>query len=330
MNADVTRRIRHEVYDECRGRFVSEYGVIGPCHLASMGEYLTPADMRPTSRAFQTHTNLCEKGTTPEAIRLHYAEPCGLALKDYVLYGQMFQAGLYGRSLEALRFRKHDPVDDCQGALIWMYNDCWGETGWTIVDYYLRRKPSYYWFRRACTPLRAIVRRRGRRLLTRVVNDTRCGGRVRLSSGWLRLDGSDRRIKARRVRVPANGMVQVGVEPIPGRTRLDPREWFYAAWIDKDGVASDASTWFLLPFRQLNVRKPQLKATPRGATGSVTSNVFAHGVHIADEGRGVLSDNYFDLLPGIPRPVQRVDGRSAARLRFRAVLPKGGSIKGRM
>ena len=22
------------------------------------------------------------------------------------------------------------------GDLIWMYNDCWPETGWTIIDYY--------------------------------------------------------------------------------------------------------------------------------------------------------------------------------------------------
>ena len=33
------------------------------------------------------------------------------------------------RAVEALRFRKLDPADDCQGALIWSYSDCWGETG---------------------------------------------------------------------------------------------------------------------------------------------------------------------------------------------------------
>ena len=75
--------------------------------------------------------------------------------------------------MEALRFRKNDPVDDCQGALIWSYSDCWGETGWSIIDYYLRRKASYYWFRRACTPVvKVIVRQRGEVLVMLLVNDT--------------------------------------------------------------------------------------------------------------------------------------------------------------
>ena len=33
MHPEMERRIRHEIFDECRARFVSEYGVLGPCHL---------------------------------------------------------------------------------------------------------------------------------------------------------------------------------------------------------------------------------------------------------------------------------------------------------
>src|SRR5512147_847797 len=84
----------------------------------------------------------------------------------------MFQAMMQGGVLEGLRFRKDDPVDDCHGALVWSYNDCWGETGWSIIDHYVRRKASYYWFRRAAAPIKVIVRPRGGELVTRVVNDT--------------------------------------------------------------------------------------------------------------------------------------------------------------
>ena len=35
------------------------------------------------------------------------------------------------------------------GIIYWMFNDCWpASLGWAFVDYYLRRKPSYYAFRR--------------------------------------------------------------------------------------------------------------------------------------------------------------------------------------
>ena len=39
-------------------------------------------------------------------------------------------------------------------AIFWMYNDCWPAVrSWTVVDYYLRRTPSFHPVRRACKPL---------------------------------------------------------------------------------------------------------------------------------------------------------------------------------
>ena len=40
------------------------------------------------------------------------------------------------------------------GIIYWMFNDCWpASLGWAFVDYYLRRKPSYYTFKRLSTPV---------------------------------------------------------------------------------------------------------------------------------------------------------------------------------
>ncbi len=136
MSSDMQRRIRHETFDECRARFVSEYGVIGPCHLESMQQYLLPEELHPDSLAWRVHTNTIEQETVPAAIRRHYADPEGLSVPEYSRYGQMFQAIIHGHALEALRFRKNDGDDDCQGALIWSYTDCWGKRAgpfWTIT-----------------------------------------------------------------------------------------------------------------------------------------------------------------------------------------------------
>src|SRR5690606_35506247 len=129
-------------------------------------------------------TNPYDAGTTPSAIRYHYTEPDDLGIEQYIRYGQMFQAVMHGRTIESMRFRKNDPNDPCSGALIWMYNDCWGETGWTPIDYYLRRKPGYYWIKNACEPVRALVRRRGDQLVTRVVNDRLNPCSVKVSFGF--------------------------------------------------------------------------------------------------------------------------------------------------
>jgi len=320
MNADVNRRVDHEVYDECRARFVSEYGVLGPPHLASMKQYLRPEELRIGSRAWQEHTNPYNKGVTLQtAIRRHYADPEALDLRDYILYGQMFQATMYGRSVEALRFRKHDPRDDCQGALIWMYNDNWGEIGWTPIDYYLRRKPSYYWLRNANLPVRAIVRRRGRRLVTRVVNDTLKAWKPEVHYGWMRIDGSDAKMQSRKIRLGANSMVEVGSDTVPSAGALNPREWIYAAYLTQRGLDTSPSVWLLAPYRELSVPEPEISVTAKGKTLRLVSKTYCHGVHVEDEGRGVLSDNYFDLLPRVPKAVTCLGRRNAGNLRFRAI-----------
>jgi len=320
MSGDTNRRLRHEVYDECRARFVSEFGTIGPCHVDSIRQYLRPEEQDLGHRTWKLHTNTFEKGTTAEAIRFHYADPGDLSLAEFVLYGQMFQGITLGRATEAFRFRKDDPRYECQGSLIWSYSECWGEIGWSLIDYYCRRKASFYWVRRACRPVKVIVRARGRRLVTRVVNDSRKEHPGSVVFGWFRVDGTDRRVKSRTVKVPANGMVEVAAERVPGKRELDPREWVYGAVLKCRGVETDQTIWPVLPHRQLAPVIPETQVRRAPAGWEVSSPVYCHGVHFNDHGRGVLSDNYFDLLPGVPKTLTRVDGKTGLPA-LRAIEP---------
>ncbi len=302
MSKDMARRITHEVYDECRARFVSEYGVIGPCHLASMRQYLRPEEIDPAHHAFRIHTNVFEKDTLAAAISFHYADPHGLPIEDYIRYGQLFQAVLYGRSIEAMRFRKDDPADACAGALIWMFNDCWGETGWTPLDYYLRRKASWYWIRNACRPLRALVRRRGADLVTRLVNDSLEPREVLVHRGWLRADGGERELVSERVAIAANAMRELGRSPLE-RSDRPAEAWLYAAWIEDAAEPSTPCVWLRTPHRTLRRAPAHIRVERDGADLILTSAAYAHGVGFPDEGGALFSDNWFDLLPGVPHRI---------------------------
>ncbi|SPE60311.1 hypothetical protein SBV1_410024 [Verrucomicrobia bacterium] len=305
---------------------MTEYGILGPCHLDSIRDYLGTAEITRGDANWRLHTQEWERtrDTVGQGIRSNYADPEGLTTAEWVTYGQMYQALIQGGMMEALRFQKQDTKYDCEGALIWSYTDCVGETGWAILDYYLRRKAAYYWFRRAAAPVKVLVRERGGYLVTRIVNDTLEPVTGTVDTGWWRLDGTDKEVSTHPLEVEADGMSEVAREPNPGGGRHDPREWLYAAVLrGADGRALDQAVCLGVPHRRLKLAEPHL-VTARLSDGSleVSSSVFVHAVHAEDHGRELISDNWFDLLPGVPVRMRVVSPNAAEPILFEALKPK--------
>ena len=311
---------------EFRVRFVSEYGILGPCHLDSIRQYLGTEVITQGDAAWKLHTQDWERSNdyVAKGIAANYADPGRLSVAEWVLYGQMWQAVIQGKMMEALRFQKHDPKDDCQGALIWSYTDCVGETGWAIIDYYLRRKAAYYWFRRAAAPVKVIVRQRNGQFLTRIVNDTLQPWSGTVEAGWWRLDGTSKETESQPVSLKANGVLEITPGKSPTARQRDPREWFYAAVLrDSDGRFADHSTCLLAAYRELRLTTPQIRVVQL-AEGwlEVSSSVFVHGVHAEDHGRELISDNWFDLLPGVPVGLRLAAEVKPETVHLEAVMPR--------
>lgn len=153
MNKEMMKRIVPEEYDKVTSKFVSEYGYVGPLKRTAVEKYLCGEPFDIQSDVWQHHNNAFEKDTVLAGIRYHYRDTENMDIDNYLLYAGLCQGLMYAYSLEALRYKS-----ECYGGLFWMYNDCWGETGWTIVDYYLTRKISYYFVKRAFSPVKLIMR----------------------------------------------------------------------------------------------------------------------------------------------------------------------------
>ncbi|HTA30638.1 MAG TPA: glycoside hydrolase family 2 protein [Candidatus Cybelea sp.] len=315
-------RVRPEGMDTCRARFVSEYGVIAPCDMESVKQYLKPDDRNRESLPWKIHSNQIEGGWVAKGIRYHYGEPGALSLPQYILYGQMVQAIMHGAAMDAFRFRKLDQKADCEGALIWSYNDCWGETGWSIVDHYLRPKAAFYAVRRSCAPVKVIVRARDHQLVTRIVNDTLQSHKAVVQYGWFRVDGSARELKTASVTIPADGMIEIASTPIPTALERNPGQWLYAAVMRGKEIEDDQSIWLLAHQRELTLAKPVLTTKIRpGDLLEVASPVYCHAVHLEDGGDQSLADNFFDLLPGITRQIRVNKPAPSGKYPFAALLP---------
>ncbi|NCO90127.1 MAG: beta-mannosidase [Armatimonadetes bacterium] len=299
MNPDMEQRITPEEYDKCNSLFVSEFGYIGAPPKESVLAYLD-ADPDRGGQIWQHHNNTFEKNTVEAGIRKHYADPENLSLDEYLLYSGLCQGLMYGHALDSMRCRPN-----CHGSLFWMYEDCWGEVGWTIVDYYLRRKPSWYFVRRAYAPVRIVLRCGGDHVRVIIANDTQEDVSFRLESGYVGLAGLPAALQESEVTVPALSREQVATFAYGDHDACS------GLWIARAADRDDIPAGILraVDYRQLKTADPELSfsvAQPQDGhcTVEVGACGYAHAVHLLLPPGCLPADDYFDLLPGESRRVR--------------------------
>jgi beta-mannosidase len=308
MNPDMDKRITPEEYDLCTSLFVSEFGYIGPPALESILTYMDGAPLDRQSPVWQHHNNTFEQDTVEAGIRKHYADPENLTVDEYLLYSGLCQGLMYSYSLDSMRYR-----DNCHGGLFWMYDDTWGEVGWTIVDYYLRRKLSWWFVRRTFAPLRLIARDGDVARSTdqegeiRVVlaNDTQGEVSFGVEYGYVSLDGSTSDLHSQTVQVAPLSRTEVCRFH---RGEHDPtRGLWIARAANRPEIAP--AIYRAVDYRQLRTTDPQLAlevvdARETSCTARISAQGYAHAVHLNLPAGAVPSDDYFDLLPGQSRDIQ--------------------------
>ena len=314
MNPDMAKRIAAERWDECPALFVSEFGYPGPCGRETTLQYLAGAAFDRTDETWQHHNNTFEKDTVDAGIARHYADPAAMAPDEYLLYGGLTQGLMLSCALEALRTR-----ESCHGGLFWMYNDCWGEVGWTVIDYYLRRKISWYFVRRAFAPRRLILREAAGRVTVTLANDTRETVKGELECGCVSLDG--RTWKTRRKRFAAGPACRTKLATF-ARGKADPARHVWFARVTGDGAILPATLRAAEPAELATEPSLAVTVAPAGKglyEVAVRTDVYARAVELLIPAGAVGDENYFELLPGETRTVLVRSARKPTARSVRAV-----------
>ena len=181
-------RASREINDimAARVRFSSEYGFHGAPMYSTFERYHAGEPVRMGNDILVHHG----EDDSYRGIRAnrteHFLHPMeGLDLKDFFLYNALAQGLEYQDLALALRRCSH-----CSGDLIWMYNDCWPESSWTIIDYFLTRKASYYFLKRAFAFRQFIIRVIDGQVCTTIRNDTPDAISLDYELGYTNFDGS--------------------------------------------------------------------------------------------------------------------------------------------
>lgn len=298
MNPDMERRFNPFVYDEMDAKFVSEYGYIGPCSMETIRTYFDGKPIQRDSHIWKLHNNGFEKDTVVAGIARHYGvDTENLSLEDYLRYAGAVHSFLLEYSLEAIRFKRN-----CHGAIFWMYEDTWGEVGWTIIDYYLRRKMAYYGVRRAFATRKLTLRQKDGRLILQVCNDAPQSARTVVRVGRFALDSAQFDGQEHTVEVPARSRTYLDLGPLPEH---DATRGLYAALPEDDSDFVPGFLWEV-PYAQL--QRPQAQITvracqQRGDNVELTVEADAFTPFVWIEGGADCTDNGFPLLPNQPRRI---------------------------
>jgi len=224
-------------------------------------------------------------------------EPAKLALEDYAFYSGALQAEALVEYINNFRRR----MFSSSSAIFWMYNDSWPVThGWTIVDYYRRRKLAYHPVRRAFDPLQVMPVLAGDLVQVVGVNDTLQPWRGEARFGVLRLDGSDKTEQVTQVELAPNAATLLGQFPLSAWEAQGYRAAAAYATLWEGERVIRQNRLLLAAYKEIAWPVAQVVARRDDDRLVFASPTFAWGVCLDANGEMDLPDNMFDLLPGIP------------------------------
>ena len=136
-------------YGEDMGRFLSEFGMHAAPVLETLERVIPEDQLYHHSPCMDHHNKDNPKNKGDNLMETVTGLPKDLA--EYIDFSMIAQAE--GLKFGIEHFRRRTP--HCSGALIWQLNDCWPVLSWSLVDYYGFGKAGYYYSKRVFAPVLA-------------------------------------------------------------------------------------------------------------------------------------------------------------------------------
>jgi beta-mannosidase len=181
-----------------------------------------------------------------------------------------------------------------------MYNDSWPQShGWTIIDYYLRKKLCFHPVRRAFAPVHIVPAIDGDVVNIYGINETTedWTGEVRYglfkTTKGLPVDITTTAV------IPSNQSVVLGTVKMEDWEALGANYSGVFASLSKDGSQVSQNRLLSAKFWNIDWKAPKIKVFREGDKAVFSSSTFAWGVCIEIDGETEVPDNCFDLIPGI-------------------------------
>lgn len=302
-----------EAFDRFPARFSSEFGFFGPLMESSVKRYHDGEEIVYGGPIWKHHGEQDRKRKSIDAvIDRHLTDFSSLDYQQYLVYGGIMQGLLYKEMAEALRRKSYGAGD-----LIWMYNDCWPETGWTIIDYYLTRKISYYFLKRAFSPKKLIIREEPSGAQLTVINETPHAIQTQITCGYMSFDGRRSCEQVISVTAPPHSWRQYHLDE---KKPAGISDGFYVAESPDFETADSLRAYYRNhEFPESHAKITKTQPDEKDLLITVKADVYTPFVYLsAGDDRIHYSDNYFPLYPGKEKTVRQENSLTMPEI---AVVP---------
>lgn len=310
-------------YNDEKSHFFSEYGV------QSFPEYATILQFAPDTTTHDISSELMmwhQRGGEEANKRIEwyilneYGRPRDF--RQFLYASQLFQGDAMKTAVEA--HRRNMP--HCMGSLLWQHDDCWPVASWSTRDYYGHWKAAHYMIRQAFEPLLCSAFVRGDSLHVYAVSDLIRRQRGQLKLSVVSLNGQTGNTLMRPVAIPANTSTLLLEMPLTELLQGQKREEVVVSMelTTASGMGYQGNAFLCLP-KDLRltpvVPEVNIEAKEGGCLVTVKSEKFVRALAISIDGAEYkLSNNYFDLMPGVPVSCLVQTSLSPSELRARMTL----------
>ena len=215
--------------------------------------------------------------------------------EDYVYVSQLLQAKGIVMGIEAQRRAK--PYN--MGTLYWQLNDCWPAISWSSIDYFGNWKALQYKAKKAFENVLISSIIKNDSVETFVINDTFNSLKVRLKLAVIDFYGKEIWSDSKEIEVLKNSSQQFYRFPLD---KIDKENTMLVA-----EFKNKKSTFYFTKPKGLNLPKGEIQKdiikTENGFYITLKSTVLQKDVFLFTAKKGHFSDNFFDLLPNIPKTI---------------------------
>lgn len=281
-------------------RFMSEYGFQSFPDWRTIEAFTLPEDRKLDSKVMLLHQKHPRgNALIAEYMKRDYRNP--KTFEDFVYVSQLLQAEGIRTGIEA--HRRNKPY--CMGTLYWQLNDVWPVASWSSIDYFGRWKALHYYARNAYSPVAALPYQEGDILKIYGVNDKLEDVTTTLQVRTLSFDGkvlndvtqANTLIKPDSSHMIWQGSVKAMLDKHKPESAL-----VEITLSTPDGNELYRRLYYFVSPKKLSLSRTnvsiKVEQVNDGYQLTLSSDRLAKNVYISTDVDGLLSDNYFDLLPG--------------------------------